>query len=63
MIHYRPFLNSDPPALAEIWRSQSPSRALIQLMTPAVLDDLVLSKAYFDRQGLILAVEIGRAHV
>jgi GNAT superfamily N-acetyltransferase len=57
MIHYRPFLNSDPPALAEIWRSQSPSRALIQLMTPAVLDDLVFSKPFFDRQGLILAVE------
>lgn len=57
MIHYRPFLNSDPPALAEIWRSQSPSRALIQLMTPAVLDDLVLSKPFFDRHGLILAVE------
>lgn len=57
MIHYRPFLNSDPPALAEIWRSQPPSRALIQLMTPAVLDDLVFSKPFFDRHGLILAVE------
>ncbi len=57
MIHYRPFLNSDPPSLAEIWRSQRPSRALVQLMTAAVLDDLVFSKPFFDRHGLILAVE------
>jgi len=57
MIHYRPFLNSDPPALAEIWRSQPPSRALIQLMTPSVLDDMVFAKPFFDRHGLIVAVE------
>jgi GNAT superfamily N-acetyltransferase len=57
MIHYRPFLNSDPPVIAEIWRSQAPSNAIIQTMTPAVLDDLVYSKPYFDRHGLILAVQ------
>ncbi len=66
MIHYRPFLNSDPPAIAEIWRSQAPSWALIQPMTPAVLDELVFSKPYYDRQGLILALEddqpVGFAH-
>jgi GNAT superfamily N-acetyltransferase len=57
MIHYRPFLNSDPPAIAEIWRSQPPSNAIIQTMTPGVLDDLVYSRPFFDRQGLILAVQ------
>ncbi|MBC8354599.1 MAG: hypothetical protein H8E66_21595 [Planctomycetes bacterium] len=57
MIHYRPFLNSDPPAIAEIWRSQPPTNSFIQLMTPAVLDDLVYSKPFFDRAGLILAVQ------
>lgn len=57
MIHYRPFLNSDPPAFAEIWRNQRPSRAFVQLMTASVLDDLVFSKPYFDRHGLIVAVE------
>ncbi|HUG68266.1 MAG TPA: GNAT family N-acetyltransferase [Pirellulaceae bacterium] len=57
MIQYRPFLNSDPPAIAEIWRSQPPSNAIIQTMTPAVLDELVFSKPYFDRCGLILAVQ------
>ncbi len=57
MIHFRPFLNCDPPALAEIWRSQPPSRAIVQLMTASVLDDLVFSKPFFDRHGLIVAVE------
>ena len=57
MIHYRPFLNSDPPAIAEIWRSQPPSKAIIQTITPAVLDDLVYSRPFFDRQGLIVAVQ------
>ncbi|MDA1055518.1 MAG: GNAT family N-acetyltransferase [Planctomycetota bacterium] len=60
MIHFRPFLNSDPPAIAEIWRSQPPSNALIQPMTPAVLDDMVFSKPFFDRHGLILAVDDDR---
>lgn len=57
MIHYRPFLNSDPPVIAEIWRSQLPSKALIQPMTPALLDDTVFAKPFFDRQGLILAID------
>lgn len=66
MIRYRAFQNWDPPALAEIWRSQPPLRGRMQPVTPAMLEDLVLSKPYFDRHGLILAVEgarpIGFAH-
>ncbi len=57
MIHYRPFLNSDPPLIAEIWRSQPPSTAFMQPMTPAVLDDTVFAKPFFDRHGLILALD------
>ena len=57
MIHYRSFRNSDPPALAEIWRAQPPAAALIQPATPALLDELVFSKPYFRREGLILAFE------
>jgi hypothetical protein len=56
MIRYRPFLNSDPPAIAEIWRSQPLSPSLMQPMTAAALDEYVYSKPYFDRTGLILAV-------
>lgn len=60
-IRYRPFLNSDPPALAEIWHSHPPTRGLIQSTTPAVLERLVFSKPYFDRQGFIVAEEDGQA--
>lgn len=66
MIRYRPFLNSDPPAIAEIWRSQPPSPALMQPMTAATLDEFVFSKPYFEREGFIVAVDddkpIGFAH-
>jgi hypothetical protein len=57
VIRYRPFRNTDPPHLAEVWRAQPPLRALMQPMSVAILDRLILSKPYFDRQGLIVAVE------
>jgi GNAT superfamily N-acetyltransferase len=66
LIRYRPFRNTDPPHIAEIWRSQPPLRALMQPMSVAVLDRFVLSKPYFDRHGLIVAVDderpVGFAH-
>lgn len=60
MIRYRPFLNCDPPAISEIWCAQSPQRGLMQPMTPAVLDQLVLAKPYFDRHGFIIAEHDGK---
>jgi hypothetical protein len=66
MIHYRPFLNSDPPGIAQVWCSQPPSRGLMQPMTTGLLDQLVLSKPYFEREGLIVAEDqerlVGFAH-
>ena len=66
MISYRAFRNSDPPALAEVWRRQPMQRGLMQPMSTAILEKHVLSKQYFDRHGLIVAVEndqpIGFAH-
>jgi len=56
---FRPFRNSDPPRLAEIWRDQPPQRGLMQPATAAMLEHLVFSKPYFDPQGLIVAVEDG----
>ena len=53
MIHYREFRNSDPPALVEIWRQANPQ--LAQQMNVSLLEDLVLSKPYFDRSGLLVA--------
>ena len=57
MIHYRTFRNSDPPALVDIWRSRAADRGLVQPMSQALLEQLVLSKPYFDNAGLIVAVD------
>jgi ribosomal protein S18 acetylase RimI-like enzyme len=56
---FRPFRNSDPPRLAEIWRDQPPQRGLMQPVTAAILEQLVFSKPYFDPHGLIVAVANG----
>ncbi len=55
--HFRPFRNADPPLIAEIWRDQPPQCGLMQPATPAILEQLVFSKPYFDPQGLILAFD------
>jgi ribosomal protein S18 acetylase RimI-like enzyme len=55
--HLRPFRNSDPPLIAEIWRDQPSQRGLMQPITPGILEQLVFSRPYFDPQGLILAFE------
>ena len=66
MIRYRPFENRDPPALAEIWRTQRPIRGRMQAVTPQILEQHVLAKPWFDRQGLIVACDrsrpVGFAH-
>jgi len=57
LIHYRSFLNSDPPHLAKIWRSQPALRGRFQNVTPEMLEQLVFVKQYFDHDGLIVAVD------
>ena len=52
--NFRPFRNSDPPWIAEIWRDQPPQRGLAQPVTAAILEQLVFSKPYFDPEGLIM---------
>jgi ribosomal protein S18 acetylase RimI-like enzyme len=53
--HFRPFRNSDPPRIAEIWRDQPPQRGIMQPVTAALLEQLVFAKPYFDPEGLIIA--------
>ncbi len=57
MIEYRCFRNNDPPHLAEVWRSADLGPLAMQPMTTADLEAGVFSKPYFDRRGLIIAVE------
>ncbi|HYO25331.1 MAG TPA: GNAT family N-acetyltransferase [Lacipirellulaceae bacterium] len=60
MYRLRPFLNSDPPHLAAIWRGQPPQRGLLQPVTAPLLEYGVFSKMHFDRHGLIVAVRDAR---
>jgi hypothetical protein len=49
LIRYRSFENWDPPALAEIWRTQPPLRGRMQAVTPPLLEQHVLAKPWFER--------------
>jgi ribosomal protein S18 acetylase RimI-like enzyme len=64
--HFRPFSNSDPPRLAEIWRSQPSQRGVTQGVSAGMLEQFVFSKPYFDPDGLIVALDdqqpVGFAH-
>jgi ribosomal protein S18 acetylase RimI-like enzyme len=60
LIQFRPYLNTDAPLIAEIWRSQPPVRAVASLLTPHLFEQLILSKPYFDRLGFLVATDSGR---
>ncbi len=60
MIEYRCFRNEDPPRLADAWRAAALGQSAVQPMTTSVLEAAVFSKPYFDRQGVIVAVDEGR---
>jgi GNAT superfamily N-acetyltransferase len=66
VIQYRTFRNTDPPHLAELWRSRRAERGIMQPMSLAVFDQFVLAKLYFEAAGLIVAcadgVPVGYAH-
>lgn len=66
MIDYRCFRNDDPPRLADIWRQADLGPSAMQPMTSALLESCVFSKPYFDREGLVVALDgerpVGFAH-
>ena len=55
MYGLRPFSNADPPALSRIWGAQPPQRGIVPSIPHGVFDELIVSKQYFDREGLIVA--------
>jgi ribosomal protein S18 acetylase RimI-like enzyme len=61
VIEFRCFRNDDPPRLADVWRSADLGPAAMQPMTSALLEVAVFSKPYFDRHGLIVALDGERA--
>jgi ribosomal protein S18 acetylase RimI-like enzyme len=60
MLTYRSFRNSDPPAIAALWRSRAAQSGPAQPILPDLLEQLVFAKLYFDYGGLILAHDDGR---
>ena len=55
LIKYRPFLNTDLPAVVDLWRKMPQFRRLSSTLSGNDLEQRVLSKPYFDPQGFIVA--------
>lgn len=66
MSTYRTFRNTDPPALADIWRSRAGQTGLAQPVSVDLFEQLVFGKLHFDYDGLVLAFDedrpVGFAH-
>jgi ribosomal protein S18 acetylase RimI-like enzyme len=60
LIHYRPFLNTDPPALVRLWNEALPSLGVARPLRVHELDEHAFNSAIFDREGLIVAIREGR---
>ena len=61
MITYREFLNTDHPLIIDIWRHQNSCRGRVELVSRQVLDLHVFGKPYFERSGMLLAIETDNA--
>src|SRR5262245_26686996 len=57
MIEYRPFHNTDPPKLTELWNFGKLGPGAALEFPNDALDMLVLSEPYFDKLGVIVACD------
>lgn len=57
MIEYRRFHNSDPPRIAALWHAARLGRGAAGGFSSDALELLNFAQRYFDREGLILAVD------
>jgi GNAT superfamily N-acetyltransferase len=66
MLRFRRFRNTDPPLVAELWRSREQQLGLLQPISADGFEQFVFGKLHFDYSGLILAFEddrpVGFAH-
>jgi len=60
MLLFRTFRNTDPPAVAAIWRSWAGKHGLLQPVSIDLLEQFVFGKPYFDYRGMFLAFDDGR---
>lgn len=54
-LRYHTFQNTDPPVLANIWRSRSGQRGFLQPVSADLFEQYVMAKPYFDYKGLFVA--------
>ena len=57
MIEFRRFQNTDLPRLVKLWHQAGLGRAAALGIGCDIFDDVVLAQSYFDRDGLVVAVE------
>ena len=57
VIRYRASLNTDPPALADIWNASATGRGAYPIRTPAHFERWLFSKPYFRRDDITVAVD------
>lgn len=55
VITYRPFRNTDPPALVETWNAAVASRGSFPIRSPGMMERWVFSKPYFDNRDILVA--------
>ena len=59
MVRYRPFRNTDPPHLVEIWNESLQNRGAVRLRNSTPFERYILAKPFFDPAGLIVAEQDG----
>ena len=57
MIDYRPFRNTDPPQISDLWNFGKLGPGAAREFPNDALDMLVLAEPYFDKRGLIVAYD------
>lgn len=57
MLHIRPFLNTDPPFILDVWQNQSMCRGRYDGLDGLILEQQILAKPYFDPHGFLIAFE------
>lgn len=57
MLRYRASLNTDPPALADIWNEAATGRGAYPVRSPGLLERWVFSKTYFRRDDVTVAAD------
>src|SRR5947209_2142652 len=60
VIHYRPFRNADPPALAALWNRGVPEYGTVRPLSGHEFDTHVVDRADFEAEGLVVAEREGR---